>query len=170
MNEDARKAVAAGTAAAVLALPVFAATTEADSDVSPLGDTGTTTETTPPDPQVAQLEAELELARAREKRMRKRAYRLRLERNRLRRRWTPTVEYALRLASAVTGVPYGEMKVVARCESTLSPGAVNGRYRGLFQLGWSPFGFSPFDPVANAISAGMTVAHDGGWRQWQCKP
>ncbi len=59
---------------------------------------------------------------------------------------------------------------VSWCESTHNPFAQNGRYKGLFQLGWSPFGFSPFDPVANALSAAMTVRHDGSWRQWQCSP
>jgi len=89
---------------------------------------------------------------------------------RLKQRWQPTVSYAIRLASAVSGVPQSELYAVARCESGLSPAATNGRYKGVFQLGWAPFGFSPFDPVANALSAALTVRHDGGWRQWQCKP
>ncbi len=84
--------------------------------------------------------------------------------------WRPTVEYALRLASAVYGVPYRDLATVSRCESTWNPFATNGRQLGLFQLGWAPFGLSPFDPVANALSAAMTVKHDGSWRQWQCKP
>jgi len=93
-------------------------------------------------------------------------------RGRLRAHWKPTVGYALRLASAVTGVPWAELNAVSWCESTHNPFAVNpsGRYRGLFQLSWAPFGFSPFDPVASALSAAMTVRHDGGWRQWECKP
>lgn len=82
--------------------------------------------------------------------------------------WQPTVEYALQLASRVYGIPYSKMRAVAYCESTLSPGAVNGRYKGIFQLGWAPFGFSPFDPVASALSAAQTVVHDGSWRQWSC--
>jgi hypothetical protein len=86
------------------------------------------------------------------------------------RRWRPTVDYAIRLAAAVAGVPAGELYAVARCESGLSPFARNGRYQGLFQLGWDPFGFSPFDPVANALSAALTVRRDGSWRQWSCKP
>lgn len=88
----------------------------------------------------------------------------------LHRRWHPTVDYALRLASAVTGVSYWQMRSVSYCESTHNPFATNGKYKGLFQLGWSPFGFSPFDPVANALSAALTVRNDGSWRQWQCKP
>ena len=89
---------------------------------------------------------------------------------RLKRPWRVTSLYAIALASRVEGVPESEMLAVARCESTLNPFAVNGKYRGLFQLGWSPFGFSPYDPVANALSAAATVRHDGSWRQWSCKP
>ncbi len=86
-------------------------------------------------------------------------------------RWQPTVTYALRLASSVYGVPEWQLRSVAFCESTLNPYASNGRYRGLFQLGWLPFHrFSPFDPVANALSAAATVVNDHGWRQWSCRP
>jgi hypothetical protein len=91
-------------------------------------------------------------------------------RRQLRQRWRPTVDYAIRLASAVTGVSSRDMSAVAKCESHLFPFASNGRYKGVFQLGWAPFGFSPYDPIANALSAAMTVAKDGGWRQWECKP
>ena len=87
------------------------------------------------------------------------------------RRWMPTVNYALRLASAVSGVSYWELRSVSWCESRHWPFARNGRYLGLFQLGWVPFRiFSPFDPVANALSAALTVRHDGSWRQWECRP
>ncbi len=88
------------------------------------------------------------------------------------RTWHPTVTYALTLASAVFGVPYSELAAVSHCESTWNPFAVEpgGTYKGLFQLGWRPFGLDPFDPVANALSAAQTVRHDGSWRQWQCKP
>jgi hypothetical protein len=89
---------------------------------------------------------------------------------RLRHRWHPTVTYALRLASAVTGVSYWQLRSVSYCESHHFPFASNGKYKGIFQLGWSPFGLSPFDPIANALSAAMTVRHDGSWRQWQCQP
>ncbi len=85
-------------------------------------------------------------------------------------RWAPTLAGAVRLARAVTGVSSGALLSVAYCESTLNPFAVNGRYRGYWQLGWDPFGLSPFDPYAAALSTAMTVRHDGGWRQWQCKP
>jgi len=82
--------------------------------------------------------------------------------------WKPTVDYAIDLASRVFGVPEAKMRAVAWCESTMRPWASNGRYHGLFQLGWAPFGLSPYDPVANALSAAQTVAHDGSWRQWAC--
>jgi hypothetical protein len=91
-------------------------------------------------------------------------------RTQLRERWRPTVTYALRLAAAVSGVSYWQLRSVSWCESTHNPFATNGRFRGLFQLGWAPFGLSPFDPVANALSAALTVRHDGSWRQWTCRP
>jgi hypothetical protein len=88
----------------------------------------------------------------------------------LKERWRPTVDYAIKLAAAVTGVSYYQLRAVASCESGFFAYAKNGKYKGIFQLGWSPFGFSPYDPVANALSAAMTVRHDGSWRQWECKP
>lgn len=84
-------------------------------------------------------------------------------------RWEPTVTYALRLASAVFGVSYWELRSVAWCESKHNPYATNGRYKGIFQLGWSPFGLSPFDPVASALSTAATVKREG-WGRWECKP
>jgi hypothetical protein len=95
--------------------------------------------------------------------------RLQVERRR-ERGWGGDVHHALRLASSVFRVPYRELASVAACESNLYPFAVNGRFKGLFQLGWSPFGLSPFDPYASALSAAMTVRQDGSWRQWSCKP
>jgi hypothetical protein len=91
------------------------------------------------------------------------------ERRRERASWATPAIMAIRLASRVTGVSEAAMRSVAFCESRLYPFAQNGRYKGLFQLGWSPFGLSPFDPYANALSAAMTVARQG-WRQWECKP
>lgn len=93
---------------------------------------------------------------------------LRALRSRVTTSWHPTVAYGIRLASRVFNVPEAKMWAVAHCESTLNPFAANGRYHGLFQLGWSPFGFSAFDPVASALSTAQTVVHDGGWRQWEC--
>lgn len=89
-------------------------------------------------------------------------------------RWSGTVDYALRLAAAAYAGPpfygpsYSKLRAVAYCESTLSATADNGRYHGLMQLGWAPFGFSPYDPVASALSAAQTVVRDGSWRQWSC--
>jgi hypothetical protein len=88
---------------------------------------------------------------------------------RLKRRWRPTVDYALRLASRAFRVPYAALRAVARCESTFNPFAANGRYRGLLQLSWSPLGFSPFDPVASALSTAAVVRREG-WRRWECRP
>lgn len=88
----------------------------------------------------------------------------------VRRTWQPSAYAAIHLASAVTGVPESEMRSVARCESNFFPFATNGQYKGIFQIHWLPFGLSPFDPYANALSAAFTVRHDGGWRQWECKP
>ena len=87
---------------------------------------------------------------------------------RLRARWQPTVTYAIGLAARVFNIDEAKMRQVAWCESTMRPWATNGRYKGLFQLGWSPYGLSPFDPVANALSTAQTVARDGSWRQWEC--
>jgi hypothetical protein len=94
----------------------------------------------------------------------------------LHRRWNPTVDYALRLASAVYGVSYWQLWRVSRCESTHDPFAVNGKYRGLFQEGpmfessaFGHWGFSVWDPVANALTAARVVSHEG-WGQWQCRP
>ena len=103
-------------------------------------------------------------------RYRQRTRQLQSVRALLHRRWHPTVDYALRLASAVSGVSYWQLRSVSYCESHHFPFAQNGRYKGIFQLGWNPFGFSPYDPIANALSAALTVVHDGGWRQWECRP
>lgn len=90
-------------------------------------------------------------------------------------RWAPTVDYALRLAAAAYapfgGPTYAELYRVAHCESTLNPFAKNGQYLGLWQKHWTPFGqFSVNDPVADTLDTVATVIHDGGWRQWECKP
>lgn len=102
-------------------------------------------------------------------RYRQRTRQLQAVRAVLHRRWAPTVTYALRLAAAVTGVPYTDLAAVAWCESRHQPWAQNGRYKGIFQLGWAPFGMSPFDPVASALSTALTVVREG-WRQWECQP
>lgn len=110
----------------------------------------------------------------------------------LRAEWRPTVDYALRLAAAAFGDPravdravtLGELRAVARCESTFDPFNVNASSgaSGLFQFlrstwtgAWGAqrfhaLGFSVLDPVANALAAAQTVARDGDWGQWVCKP
>ncbi len=103
-------------------------------------------------------------------RYRQAAREVRAVRAKLRATWRPTVDYAYRLASAVTGVSYWQLRSVGWCESRHYPFAENGRYKGVMQLGWAPFGMSPFDPIANVLSAAMTVKHDGSWRQWSCLP
>lgn len=126
------------------------------------------------DPNVAALEARNDrLERRNHRLLRKLARRerqlLRAHRE-ARRRWAPTATAAIRLASRATGVSETAMRTVAFCESRFYPYAVNGRYKGLFQLGWAPFGLDPFDVYANALSAAYTVARDGSWRQWECSP
>lgn len=86
------------------------------------------------------------------------------------------VQYAIRLAATTYGVSETDMHRVASCESGHSSTAVNGRYRGVYQEGpmfergrYGRAGFSVWDPVANAMTAAETVAHEG-WSQWSCKP
>ena len=109
-------------------------------------------------------------------RFRERTRQLQAVRADVHRRWHPTVVYALRLASAVYGVPYSELSAVSWCESHHYPFAVNGPYRGLFQEGpmfeshsLGRAGFSVFDPIINALVAASTVSQQG-WRQWSCRP
>jgi hypothetical protein len=108
-------------------------------------------------------------------RFRHRTRQLQAARAFLQRRWRPTVTYALRLASAVSGVSYWELRAVSWCESHHYPFASNGRYRGLFQEGpmfeahpIGRAGFSVFDPLANSLVAALTVRQQG-WRQWECR-
>lgn len=108
------------------------------------------------------------------KRFRHRTRQLQVVRAHTRRRWAPTVDYALQLASTIYRVSYWELHAVASCESHLYPFARNGQYRGLFQEGpmfeRGPFAmFGVFDPIANALTAAHTVAREG-WSQWECKP
>lgn len=102
--------------------------------------------------------------------------RYKLERNAAAARNFSSVEYALRLAAVVYGVPYGQLSSVSWCESHHRVFARNGQYRSLFQEGpmfeRGPFGragFSVWDPIANAMTAGYTVSREG-WRQWSCQP
>lgn len=88
-----------------------------------------------------------------------------------------TAAYAIRLASAAFGVPAGDMRRIARCESGMGAqvtAEAGSGASGLFQfLGstWrrTPFAtFDVFDPVANALAAAQLVVHDGGWHEWSC--
>lgn len=95
-----------------------------------------------------------------------------------------SAEYAIRLAAVVYGIPESELDRVASCESGHNPRALNASSSasGLFQFlpstwsggavasRYSGAGFSVWDPIANALAAAGTVAHDGGWGQWECKP
>lgn len=88
------------------------------------------------------------------------------------------VQHALRLASALYGVPIGELRSVGSCESHLVATSRNrsSTAAGLFQFLSSTWaraglpGFSVFDPYANAIAAARLVSTDGSWREWSCKP
>jgi hypothetical protein len=83
----------------------------------------------------------------------------------------PDVRHAIRLGAAAYGVSADRMRRVAHCESTLDPGATNGRYTGLFQFGtplWSrtPFrDFSRTDPYAASFAASWAFARgmSGHW-------
>lgn len=88
--------------------------------------------------------------------------------------------YAIRLASAVFGVPESEMRAVASCETggSFSATSLNSSSgaAGEFQFLSSTWaragipGFSVFDPIANSLAAARLVIRDGGWSEWSCKP
>lgn len=124
---------------------------------------------------VARKKAERKLAMA-NRTIRKQRKTIRWQHGLLKRRWRPTVHYALRLASAVSGVSYWQLRTVSWCESRHWPFATNGQYRGLFQEGpmferhpIGQAGFNVFDPLANALVAATTASREG-WRQWACRP
>jgi hypothetical protein len=97
----------------------------------------------------------------------------------LKKRWEPTVEYGLRLASVAYGVPLTELRAVAWCESRFSPWARNASSTasGTFQFLDSTWarnrfgqaGFSVFDTVANSLGAAYHVSRYG-WGEWVCRP
>ena len=77
--------------------------------------------------------------------------------------------------------PYGQAVVdqagrVACCESGWGPQAVNGQYRGLFQLGYNYngtiafYGGAVFDPFTNTQVARDSWVTRGGWAAFACKP
>lgn len=64
---------------------------------------------------------------------------------------------------------------VAWCESRGKPGARNGQYRGLFQMGrreWARYGggADPYDPIANSRAAYRYYQAARGWTRWECRP
>ena len=96
---------------------------------------------------------------------------------------TTRVAAAIHHAALFYGVSESEMRSVAQCESRFSPTAVNphavngGEHSaGLFQFLPSTWRHTPyanrsiFDPWWNALAAAWLVRHDGGWREWDCKP
>lgn len=98
---------------------------------------------------------------------------------RLQRRWRPTADYAIRLASSTFGVSLWELRSVAACETggsfnVFSYNRGSGA-SGLMQFLPSTWaaqgiaGFSVWDPVANVLAAARIVAREG-WRQWACSP
>lgn len=87
-----------------------------------------------------------------------------------------TVEELIALAFAEHGPDVQAQAVeVARCESGHDPGATNGQYLGLFQLGryhyWriDAYGGRWDDPLQNAQAAADLYAEQG-WRPWTCRP
>lgn len=88
------------------------------------------------------------------------------------------VDHALRLASALYGVPLAQMRSVGACESHLHAGSKNSSSSaaGVFQFLDSTWaragvpGFSVYDPYANVLAAARLVRLDGSWREWSCAP
>jgi hypothetical protein len=66
-----------------------------------------------------------------------------------------------------------EALAVARCESRLYPGAQNGQYLGLFQMGVSErrlFGHGPSIVEQARAAYRYFVATGRDWSPWSCKP
>jgi hypothetical protein len=86
------------------------------------------------------------------------------------------VERALQNAARVHHVPYWQLRNVSYCESRWNPNAVGDGSHGLFQFLRGTFAHTPYgrhyiySPWWNALAAAWLVRHDGGWREWTCKP
>lgn len=72
---------------------------------------------------------------------------------------------------------YGAAHNIMHCESGHNARAVNGQYRGLFQLGYNYNGTiaahgngDVFDPLTNALSARVAYNARGNWSAWSCRP
>lgn len=86
--------------------------------------------------------------------------------------WTESdVQHAFALAGATYGVSQSKLSRVSFCESGHNPGAVNGRYLGLFQFGTSLWRTTPYaafsraDPYAASLAASWAFAR-GMHRHW----
>lgn len=91
------------------------------------------------------------------------------------------VQDMIRAVSAHYGVSIQRSLFTAGCESTFRPGARNGRFLGVYQLGDSggdPWyastgyqleaaGFTRLDALPNVLATIAWVA-DHGWGRWQC--
>ena len=91
------------------------------------------------------------------------------------------VQRMIRTVSAHYGVSIDRALYTARCESTYRPGAKNGRFLGVYQLGDSggdPWyastgypleaaGFTRTDALAN-ILATIAWVDEHGWTRWDC--
>lgn len=102
--------------------------------------------------------------------------RLHLE-HRLAIRYRRDASYALRLASAMSGLPLPNLRCIGWAESRMgaqTSAEPSSGAKGLMQFlpsTWShtPFaayGFSVWDNVANALAAVQIMVHDGSARQW----
>lgn len=75
------------------------------------------------------------------------------------------------------GPECGKAIAVAHCESTLNPRAVNGQFRGLFQVGVrihaariARLGYTPDQmlEVGPNIAVAVDLRREQGWRPWEC--
>ncbi len=78
---------------------------------------------------------------------------------------TCSVSEAIQLAAQTYGIPSSRLLCLAQRESTLRPGAINGRYAGLFQLEpglieRTPYtGGSRLDPYTSAMATAYLISH-----------
>lgn len=191
-----RMIAALGAAAAGLAIaaPAQGAPPGSSEPTSPAALTAPPGSSEPPDaPETGDAEYWRERALAAERTARRATrralraerivHRLRAERKVLRRRWRPSVDYAIRVASVTYAIPAWEMRAVAWCESRFFPSATNesSDAAGLFQFlrsTWAgtPYrGFPRYDPLASALAAGWLAQASApgpqwSWRRWECKP
>ena len=99
---------------------------------------------------------------------------------RLRVRFLRDVAYGARLAAVTYGVPAGELRAVAACESQGDRYAVNASSgaAGPMQFlastwqrnAYGRAGFSVYDPIAALLGAARVVRADHGWSEWVCRP